>query len=96
MGTGTTRIGGLFGVASAVAVIPAYVVGSPEVPKKAEDARRYYEDASSFLSAKGTLPLLHVLFGLLFLGCSSRCCALRPGRPARCTSSYWVAGSSLR
>lgn len=68
MGSGTTRIGGLFGVASAASVVPAYLVGSPEVPNGPEDARRYFDGASAFLAANGTLPLLHLLFGLLFLG----------------------------
>lgn len=68
MGSGTTRIGGLFGVASAAAVIPAYLVGSPETPKNADDAGRYFDEADWFLTANGTLPLLHLLFGLLFLG----------------------------
>jgi hypothetical protein len=68
MGSGATRIGGLFGVASAVVVIPAYLVGSPEVPARPEDTHRYFDDAASFPTANGTLPLLHLLFGLLFLG----------------------------
>jgi hypothetical protein len=68
MGSGTTRIGGLLGVASAAAVVPAYLVGSPEVPRSPEDAHQYFDDAASFLTANGTLPLLHLLFGLLFLG----------------------------
>jgi hypothetical protein len=64
----TTRIGGLLGIASAAAVIPAYLVGSPEVPSRPADASQYYDSAASFLTANGTLPLLHLLFGLLFLG----------------------------
>jgi hypothetical protein len=68
MGSGTTRIGGLLGIASAAIVIPAYLVGSPEVPSRPEDAHQYYDNAASFLTANGTLPLLHLLFGLLFLG----------------------------
>jgi hypothetical protein len=68
MGNGTIRLGGLFGVASAVAVIPAYLAGSPESPKSSSDARAYFDSAASFLTANGTLPLLHLLFGLAFLG----------------------------
>lgn len=68
MGSGTTRIGGLCGIASAAAVVPAYLVGSPEAPSGSEDARRYFDDASAFLAANGALPMLHLLFGLLFLG----------------------------
>jgi hypothetical protein len=68
MGSGATRIGGLLGVASAAVVVPAYLVGSPEVPGSPETAHQYYEHAASFLTANGTLPLLHLLFGLVFLG----------------------------
>jgi hypothetical protein len=64
----TTRVGGLMGVVSAAAVVPAYLVGSPEVPSRPEQAAQYFEHAASFLTANGTLPLLHLLFGLLFLG----------------------------
>ena len=65
--TVSTRFGGFCGVASALIVIPAYVVGSPETPKTPADVGDYYEDASSFITANGTLPLLHILFGLIFL-----------------------------
>jgi hypothetical protein len=68
MASGATRVGGLLGIASAAAAIPAYLVGSPEVPGTPEDAHQYYDHATSFLTANGTLPLLHLLFGLLFLG----------------------------
>jgi hypothetical protein len=68
MGSGTIRIGGLFGVASAPTVIPAYLAGSPEVPKNPSDAHSYFDSAASFLTANGTLPLLHLLLGLLFVG----------------------------
>jgi hypothetical protein len=68
MGNGTTRLGGLCGLASAAAVIPAYLAGSPESPKSPSDARAYFDSAASFLTANGILPLLHLLFGLVFLG----------------------------
>jgi hypothetical protein len=68
MGSGTIRLGGLFGIASAVAVIPAYLVGSPEVPDDPSEVRSYFDSAASFLTANGTLPLLHLLFGLVCLG----------------------------
>jgi hypothetical protein len=68
LGSGTIRLGGLLGVASAVAVVPAYLAGSPEAPDKAGCTRAYFDNAASFLIANGTLPLLHLLFGLLFLG----------------------------
>ncbi len=64
MGSGTIRLGGLFGVASAAAVVPAYLVGSPERPKSPTDAHDYFGRAASFLSANGTLPLLHTWIGL--------------------------------
>jgi hypothetical protein len=66
MGSGTTRVGGLFGVAAAASVIPAYLVGSPE--RLAGDADEYLDRASAFVAANGALPLLHLLFGLAFLG----------------------------
>jgi hypothetical protein len=68
MGSGTIGIGGLLGVASAAAVLTAYLAGSPEVPKNPSDAHSYFDSAASFLTANGTLPLVHLLFGLLFLG----------------------------
>jgi hypothetical protein len=68
MGSGTIRLGGLFGVAAAATVIPAYLAGSPEAPKSQSDVDIYFDSAASFLTANGTLPLLHILFGLLFLG----------------------------
>jgi hypothetical protein len=68
MASAATRLGGLCGVASAAVVIPAYLAGSPEAPTNPSDAQGYFDSAASFLTANGTLPLLHVLFGLLFLG----------------------------
>lgn len=68
MTAAATRIGGLCGIAAALVIIPAYVVGSPEAPKSCGDVQSYYDRASSFLLANGTLPLLHLLFGLVFLG----------------------------
>jgi hypothetical protein len=68
MGSGTIRLGGLFGVASAGVIIPAYLAGSPEAPANPSDVDAYFDSAASFLTANGTLPLLHLLFGILFLG----------------------------
>jgi hypothetical protein len=65
--TVTTRFGGFCGVVAALIVIPAYVVGSPETPKTPADIHDYYDDASTFITLNGTLPLLHLLFGLVFL-----------------------------
>lgn len=68
MNSAATRIGGLCGVASALVIIPAYLVGSPETPASGSEALRYFDSAASFLTANGSLPLLHLLFGLVFIG----------------------------
>ncbi|OBI72833.1 hypothetical protein [Mycobacterium sp. E740] len=68
MGSGTIRLGGLFGVVCAGVVVPAYMAGSPETPKDPGAVQSYFDSAATFLTMNGTLPLLHVLFGLLFLG----------------------------
>lgn len=68
MGSGTIRLGGLLGVASAGTAVPAYLVGSPETPKDASGVDAYFDRAATFLTLNGTLPLLHLLFGLLFVG----------------------------
>ncbi|HEY2206039.1 MAG TPA: hypothetical protein VGH99_16320 [Pseudonocardia sp.] len=67
-GATSTRIGGLCGLVAAVVVIPAYLVGTPESPRTPVEATRYYDSGSWFVTANGVLPLLHILFGLLFLG----------------------------
>ncbi|MDQ2636244.1 MAG: hypothetical protein M3Y83_05120 [Actinomycetota bacterium] len=68
MGSGTIRLGGLCGIASAAVIVPAYLVGSPEKPDGPSGVQSYFDSAASFLTANGTLPLLHILFGVLFLG----------------------------
>ncbi|KUI24563.1 hypothetical protein AU195_01950 [Mycobacterium sp. IS-1496] len=68
MGSGTIRIGGVCGLISAGAAIPAYLAGSPERPRTPDQASAYFADAASFVTANGTVPLLHLLFGLAFLG----------------------------
>ena len=64
MGSGAIRLGGVFGIASAAALDPAFLVGSPEVPKNPHDAHSHFDSAASFLTANGTLPLLHTRIGL--------------------------------
>jgi hypothetical protein len=91
MGSGTIRLGGLLGVASAVAVVPAYLAGSPEAPDETGDARAYFDNAASFLTAKGALPLLHLLFGLLFLGVLVS--MLRSGGPTGAVYTAVIGGS---
>lgn len=68
MGSGTIRVGGLCGVASAAVIVPAYLAGSPEAPGDPGGARSYFDSAASFLTANGTLALLHIVFAMLFLG----------------------------
>ena len=85
-----TRIGGACAVLAALVVVPAYVVGSPETPRTAEDIGRYFDGAPSFLTANGTLPLLHVLLCLVFLG--SLVAVLRSVAPGS-VSVYVVLGA---
>ena len=68
MDTTTVRIGGALGVLSALVMIPAYVVGTPDRPIDTAEAERYYSSYSGFVTANGVLPILHVLFFLFFLG----------------------------
>ena len=68
MDTTMVRIGGVLGVASALVMIPAYVVGTPDRPADTAEAERYYSSYSSFVTANGVVPVLHVRFFLFFLG----------------------------
>jgi hypothetical protein len=68
MGTLATRIGGVFGMLSVLMVIPAFLVGSPDTARSVGGANRYYNDAEWFVMANGQLPLLHTLFGIVFVG----------------------------
>jgi hypothetical protein len=63
-----TKIGGVAGLAAALAALPAYLVGTPDAPRTAGEASSYYEQGSTFVDLNGALPLLHILFGLVFLG----------------------------
>lgn len=54
MDTTAIRFGGAFGVICALTTIPAYVIGT--------------HDTAAFVATNGMLPLLHILFGLAFLG----------------------------
>ena len=63
------RLGGLFGLLSVVAMIPAYLVGYPDAPGSPVEARAYFEAGLDlFVVSNGVLPLFHVFFFLLFLG----------------------------
>jgi len=68
MGTLATRIGGAFGILSVLVMIPAFLVGSPDQPHTPDQARHYYESGSAFVTANGEVPLLHILFGIVFVG----------------------------
>ncbi|MFC0447659.1 hypothetical protein [Rhodococcus jostii] len=68
MDTTMVRIGGALGVLSALVMIPAYVVGTPDRPIDTTEAERYYSSYSGFVTANGVVPILHVLFFLFFLG----------------------------
>ncbi len=63
------RLGGIFGLLSVVAMIPAYLVGSPDTPGSPEEAGSYFEAGlGTFVFSNGVLPLFHVFFFILFLG----------------------------
>jgi hypothetical protein len=63
------RLGGIFGLLSVVAMIPAYLVGSPDLPGSPEEAGSYFEEGlGTFVFSNGVLPLFHVFFFILFLG----------------------------
>lgn len=68
MASAVIRFGGLCALLSALAIIPAYVVGTPDAPTTPAEAAGYYDSASSFVTVNGALPVLHLLFGLVFLG----------------------------
>ena len=55
MDTTTIRFGGAFGVVCALSMIPVYVTGVRDT-------------GAALATANGIVPLLHILFGLAFLG----------------------------
>jgi hypothetical protein len=63
------RLGGIFGLLSVVAMIPAYLVGYPDAPGTPEEAGSYFEEGlGTFVFSNGVLPLFHIFFFILFLG----------------------------
>ena len=63
------RLGGIFGLVSVVAMIPAYLVGYPDAPSSPEEAGSYFEEGlGTFVFSNGVLPLFHIFFFILFLG----------------------------
>src|ERR1700712_1824007 len=67
MNSTAVRLGGLCGVGAAATAIPAYVVGSPELPNTPEKLKGYYTQAESFIAANGTIPLVHLFLGIVFI-----------------------------
>jgi hypothetical protein len=53
--TTAIRFGGAFGVICALTMIPAFVIGT-------------HDSSTAFVATNGIVPLLHILFGLAFLG----------------------------
>jgi hypothetical protein len=63
------RLGGLFGLVSALVMIPAYLVGTPDAPGSLAEANSYFDAGpGAFVFFNGVLPLFHVFFFLWFLG----------------------------
>lgn len=68
-GGNLVRLGGIFGLLSVVAMIPAYLVGYPDAPGSPEEAGSYFgEGLGTFVFSNGVLPLFHIFFFILFLG----------------------------
>src|ERR671921_1417558 len=68
-GRTAVRLGGIFGLLSVVAMIPAYLVGYPDAPGSPEEAGSYFEEGlGTFVFSNGVLPLFHIFFFILFLG----------------------------
>lgn len=58
---------GVLGIVAVAAAVPAYLVGSPEVPSSPEQAQAYYSAAETFVLLNGVIPIAHVVTFLLFL-----------------------------
>jgi hypothetical protein len=67
MNSTAVRLGGLCGVGAAATAIPAYVVGSPELPNTPSKLQGYYAQAESFVAWNGIVPLAHLLLGIVFI-----------------------------
>src|SRR5919107_4448088 len=68
-GRPAVRLGGIFGLLAVVVMIPAYLVGSPDLPGSPEEASGYFgAGIGTFVFSNGVLPLFHVFFFVLFLG----------------------------
>ena len=79
------RLGGLFGLLSALVMIPAYLVGYPDAPGSLAEADLYFDAGpGAFLFSNGVLPLFHVFFFLWFLGVLRRTIRRAEGEGGRC------------
>jgi hypothetical protein len=67
MNSTAVRLGGLCGVGAAATVIPAYVVGSPELPNTPDKLASYYDKAEYFIGMNGLVPLAHLFLGIVFI-----------------------------
>lgn len=61
------RLGGLCGVGATATAIPAYVVGSPELPNTSDKLAGYYAKAEFFIGMNGLVPLAHLFLGIVFI-----------------------------
>lgn len=64
----TVRFGGAFGVVCAVTMLPRALVAVFGGQSNAFSAHDYFADTSQFVSPTSVIPMLHILFGLAFLG----------------------------
>jgi hypothetical protein len=71
-GGGLARLGGVCGLLFVLLIVPAYVVGSPNVPTATSGAGEvlgyFGTSAGTFVFFNGTLPLLSTFFFVWFLG----------------------------
>lgn len=90
---GMVRLGGIAGLLSVLAVLPAYVVGYPDAPTSPADANTYFDEGlGTFVFANGTVPILHLFFFLCFLGVLCGMLRRAEGEEAGGLSSAALAG----
>ena len=63
------RLGGISGLLAVLVMIPAYLVGTPDLPGSPLEAQSYFDvGVGTFVLSNGVLPLFHIFFFILFLG----------------------------
>jgi hypothetical protein len=67
MNSTAVRLGGLCGVGAAATAVPAYLVGSPELPNTPAKLAGYYAKAQYFIAMNGLVPLAHLFLGVVFI-----------------------------